>query len=427
MPCSRSARRPSVRFARSSRPASWSAIRALASNSSRPISVDLPSSTEPAVATRSISGSFRGSGCRDPRGGPLEVPDSLSIFHGRLARAVVGARLTALGHARGGDLGHDVLERGGARAHGARAGHVADRAVADPLGEGLLPVHALDEVADRVEHPVALEHIPLVGDVEARDLELLGEDVLPDVELGPVGEREHAHVLAAADAPVVEVPQLRALLARVPLAEVVAEGEHALLGAGALLVAAGAAERGVEAVLGDRVEQRRRLQPVARGAWAGLLGHAALVDRLLHAGHDRLRQAAVAELDRLREVVARVDVHDRERQRRRRERLLGQRQQHDRVLAAAEEHDGLLELGGDLPDDVDGLRLELLEVGAPPAYTAHSPSPRSTWNGTFLFQSMKVSIVSRPNSIGIARSRTRSSKAAGPTRSAKALKTSDSL
>src|SRR5829696_9192146 len=157
MPCSRSARSPSVRLARSSSPASWSAISALASNSSRPISVDLPSSTEPAVATRSISGS-----CRDPREGPLEVPDSLSIFHGRLGCAVVGARLAALGHARGGDLGDDVLERGGARAHGARAGHVADRAVADPLGERLLAVHALDEVADRVEHPVALEHLALV-------------------------------------------------------------------------------------------------------------------------------------------------------------------------------------------------------------------------------------------------------------------------
>ena len=57
-------------------------------------------------------------------------------------------------------------------------------------------------------------------------------------------------------------------------------------------------------------------------------------------------------------------------------------------------------------------------------HTAHSPSPRTTWNGTFLLQSMKFSIVSRPNSIGIARSRTWSSKAPVPTRWAKALKTS---
>ena len=74
-------------------------------------------------------------------------------------------------------------------------------------------------------------------------------------------------MLALADARVVEVPQLGPLRARVPLAEVVAEGEDPLLRAAALLVAAGAADRRVEAVLLDRVEQRRRLQRLrdARG------------------------------------------------------------------------------------------------------------------------------------------------------------------
>src|SRR5215207_9045903 len=118
MPCSRSARRPSVRLARSSSPTCWSVISAFASNSSRPIRVDLPSSTEPAVATRSISGSSRAPrGCCDPREGPLEVPHSLAVFHGGLGHAVVGPCLPALGHARGGDLCHHVVERRGAGAH----------------------------------------------------------------------------------------------------------------------------------------------------------------------------------------------------------------------------------------------------------------------------------------------------------------------
>ena len=42
----------------------------------------------------------------------------------------------------------------------------------------------------------------------------------------------------------------------------------------------------------DRVEQRRRLQPVARRARAGLLDDAALVDRLLHGGDDRAARRA---------------------------------------------------------------------------------------------------------------------------------------
>ena len=119
-------------------------------------------------------------------------------------------------------------------------------------------------------------------------------------------------------------------------------------------------------VLLDRVEQRRRLQLVARGARAGLLDDAALVDRLLHARDDEplaeLGDAAVAVLDHLGEVVPGVDVHDRERELARAERLLGEPQQHDRVLAAREEQHGPLPLGGDLAHDVDRLGLELVEV-----------------------------------------------------------------
>jgi hypothetical protein len=50
--------------------------------------------------------------------------------------------------------------------------------------------------------------------------------------------------------------------------------------------------------------------------------------------------------------------------------------------------------------------------------TAHSPSPRMTWNGTLRFQSMNWFIVSRPKSTGMARSRTASSNDLVPTRAA---------
>src|SRR3954467_4176871 len=274
MPCSRSARRPSVRRERSSAPSrpwrssSWSARIALASWSRRPISVDLPSSTEPAVARRSRS---ERAIVPRPLPLPLEVAGNLALLHRGLADAIVGARLAALGDLRAGDLGDDVVQRGRGRRDGAGAAHVADRAVPDARAERLLAVDELHVGRQRVEHAVAAEHLALVGEVDRRDLEALLGDVLPDVELDPVGQREHADVLALADAPVVDAPQLRALAARVPLAEAVAEAEDPLLRAGALLVAARAAERGVEAVLLDRVEQRRRLQAVAGRGRPGLL------------------------------------------------------------------------------------------------------------------------------------------------------------
>jgi hypothetical protein len=173
-------------------------------------------------------------------------------------------------------------------------------------------------------------------------------------------------VLAAPVPPVVEVPQLRALGPRVPLAVLVAEAEHALLRAGLLLVAAGAAEHGIEAALADRAQQRDRLQPVAAGSRAGLLDDAAGVDVVLHARDQQPQpergDGLVAEPQHLVEVVAGVDVQHGERQGRRPERLRGGVQHHHRVLAAGEQQDGALEGRRDLTEDVHGLRFERGQV-----------------------------------------------------------------
>src|SRR5947207_11799037 len=174
-------------------------------------------------------------GCR----APSEVALSLAILHCRLGHAIVSARLPALGHLRGGDLGDDLAERAGRRFHRARAAHVADRAVANARAEGLLSIHQLHERADRVEHAVAREDFALVSEVDRWHLKLLLGDVLPHVELGPVGDRKHARVLAPADASVVEIPDLGPLALGLPLAELVAEGEDALLRRRPLPVAAG--------------------------------------------------------------------------------------------------------------------------------------------------------------------------------------------
>ena len=117
--------------------------------------------------------------------------------------------------------------------------------------------------------------------------------------------------------------------------------------------------------LGQRVEQRHGLQPVARRP---VLERPAGVDRVLHARHDQLLaqlgDAAVAELEHLGEVVAGVDVQDRAGELRRPEGLLGQAQQHDRVLAAAEQQHRPLELRRDLAHDEDRLILERVHAAS---------------------------------------------------------------
>ena len=155
------------------------------------------------------------------------------------------------------------------------------------------------------------------------------------------------------------------MLSRVPLAEGVAKGEDALLGAGLVLVAARAAEGGVEVVVADGVEQRDRLEPVARAHDAGVLD-LALVDRVLHLGDDQARADAldrrVAELDDLGEVLTGVDVQHRERQLLGGEGLHREVQEHRGVLATREEQDRTFALRDHFSQDEDGVGLQQVEV-----------------------------------------------------------------
>ena len=227
------------------------------------------------------------------------------------------------------------------------------------------PGARLDELSDREPHAVAQDDVALVGEVDRRQIHLLALDVLPDVEFGPVREGEGAHVLAGIHLALVELPEFGALLARVPLAERVAEAQDALLGARLVLVAARAAEGGVEVVVGDGVEQGHRLEAVARTERAGV-GDLALVDRVLDVGHDQSRagglDGAVAELEDLGEVLSGVDVHDGKGKLLGREGLGRQVQQDGRVLAAGEEQDGAFALGHDLAQDENGVGLEQVEM-----------------------------------------------------------------
>ena len=204
-----------------------------------------------------------------------------------------------------------------------------------------------------------------MGEVDRGDLDLLAADVVPDVELGPVGQREDPHVLAAVDLAVVERPQLGALVLRVPLAELVAVGVDALLGAGLLLVAAAATEGGGEALLLDDVQQGADLEPVAARScrrrrprrWRWPPRREATTRRT----PSRLTQLSRV-VEHLGEVVAGVDLEHRERDLGGVERLLRQPEHDDGVLAAGEHQHRLLELGRDLAEDVDRLRLQLVEL-----------------------------------------------------------------
>src|SRR5207253_2608213 len=93
-----------------------------------------------------------------------------------------------------------------------------------------------------------------------------------------------------------QVPEFGALVLRIPLAKLIAMGEKTLLGAGLLLVTTRATEAGVETEFLDRVEQRHRLERVARGIRSLFLLGAAGLDRIGHVTHHEAAARFVGEL-----------------------------------------------------------------------------------------------------------------------------------
>src|SRR5690606_40814195 len=126
----------------------------------------------------------------------------------------------------------------------------AERTEAHALEARLLPrAQGEPVVVDHDERAITLHHGALRREVEGHDLDVLQVDVEPDVELGPVRQGERADALTLREAPVVEVPELRALVLGILLAVAIAERVDALLRAGALLVPACATECRVVAAL----------------------------------------------------------------------------------------------------------------------------------------------------------------------------------
>ena len=132
------------------------------------------------------------------------------------ASEIIGAGGAAFGQARNRGLGDHLRHRSRKGFHAAGACDIADGAEPHGLLDDLLVLARLQVLVHGQQHAVTFENLPLMGIVDRRQLDLLGTDVGPDVELGPVRQRKHANVLALVMATVVQVPQLGPLVLRVP-------------------------------------------------------------------------------------------------------------------------------------------------------------------------------------------------------------------
>src|SRR5579864_3074669 len=154
-------------------------------------------------------------------------------------------------------------------------------------------------------------------------------------------------------------------MARIPLAEGIAERKDAFLRARFLLVAARATDAGIESEFRDRIEEGHGLRRVA--ALIGALEtDAPAIDRILHRPDDEplaeLCGDPVAELDHLGKIVPRIDMEQRKGKPARPERFFGEPQENRRILAARKQQRGIGEFRYRLAQNEDRLALEIVEM-----------------------------------------------------------------
>src|SRR5690606_21982535 len=128
-------------------------------------------------------------------------------------------------------------------------GHITYGAVSYPAA--LHYIRFIDPDKGRNGHQLAfvLDHFSFVREIDGWQCDLFPADVIPDIQLRPVADREYADVLPFVDPSVINMPQFRALQLGVPLAELITNGKYPLLGACFLFIPAGAANTGIKAEL----------------------------------------------------------------------------------------------------------------------------------------------------------------------------------
>ena len=106
------------------------------------------------------------------------------------------------------------------------------------------------------QRSISLDNRANVGQIERYNGDVFQMDVLPDIQFGPVAQREYANTFTFVQFAVVNVPQLRPLILRVPLMLAIAEAVDTFFRTAFLFIATGTAERSVKLVVVERLLQR---------------------------------------------------------------------------------------------------------------------------------------------------------------------------
>ena len=123
-----------------------------------------------------------------------EIALALLLFH-RAGFVVIDQPALPLRGARAAHFGDHLGERRGLRTRSPRSADSSRACGTGPCASrGISPGRSGSRSSSTmIQSAVALDDGPLLGKIERHDGNVLGRDVVPDVEFGPVGQRKHPH------------------------------------------------------------------------------------------------------------------------------------------------------------------------------------------------------------------------------------------
>src|SRR5450631_1254070 len=89
-------------------------------------------------------------------------------------------------------------------------------------------------------------NVPFMREINGRQVYFFATYIIPDIEFGPVTDREYAYIFSFLNFAIINIPEFGPLPLRIPLAKFVTYRKYSFLGARFFLISSGPANAGVK-------------------------------------------------------------------------------------------------------------------------------------------------------------------------------------
>src|SRR5688572_26587615 len=191
-------------------------------------------------------------------------------------------------------------------------------------------------------------------------------DIIPDIQLCPVADREHSYIFTFMDTSIISIPKLRSLKLWIPLTKFITNGKNPFFCSCFFFIAAGTTNTSIKLEFFNSIKQRMCLQPVTAGKFSFWLSKVLLFDRIFYFTNNQIRIyffcQFITKSKCFRKIVTGVNMYQGERYFPRRKCFFSQMHQRNRIFSTTEKQSRFFKLCHYFTENINTLRFQLFQV-----------------------------------------------------------------